>query len=336
MPEDGRPGLDEGNKLVGIEGIPGSGKSAIINALDMITNARSWPEEDLFENKLTGDRAKSGYVSIEFSDGRKVVWARENKEQSIELFWEPGHKPEYEKFTTIKQMGDVLGEFTGFKLLNLDKDEDAKGKSVKGENIQLVPLEETTPFLLSRISPETTLRRINRLGGGAGFESALTLIKQDIKAKTVEKELLDLQLQTSEKVVEILKDERWEKACDLYEKSKTLYEESDDAYEEAKELEELNAVLEHSLALLEINERFEKGVAWYEKAQALVAEANDCRTLAEELEDLSDSLELFRTALRSVKKQEKLVDEQIAELEEMLKITPCEDCDCWRYDLKVG
>lgn len=173
--------LDNLGDSVCIKGLNQSGKSNIYNAVSLVHNNEDWPEQDLFIDKSDPNSKPSteGYVEIEYSDGRIIRRSKTKSKNTYVLTYPDGQQ---EHLGTIRGAEDKINEFTGFVPMRLFKD-DPKEKPVM---VQMVPLDNTTPFLMTGTSPAGVLQAINRLSSGSLYDAARRLAETDQKKVQVE------------------------------------------------------------------------------------------------------------------------------------------------------
>ncbi len=183
--------LDDLGDSVCIKGPNQSGKSNIYNAVSLVHNNEDWPEQDLFIDKSDPNSKPSieGYVEIEYSDGRIIRRSKTKSKNTYVLTYPDGRQ---EHLGTIRGAEDKINEFTGFIPMRLFKD-DPKEKPVM---VQMVPLDNTTPFLMTGTSPAGVLQAINRLSSGSLYDSARRLAETDHKKVQAELSALTRQSET--------------------------------------------------------------------------------------------------------------------------------------------
>lgn len=187
--------LENVGDLFAIIGENQSGKSNVFYAVECALMGTPWAEEDMYTPKHAPDkRATSGFIRVDFDDGRTVLRSRNGATQTYELTYPNG---EVKVYKGVRGMGSVLEEFTGFSKVYLDDD---KGSPT---NLQLVPLAEASlPFLIMGATPETTQKRLNKLVGGADIEAAKVLVKGSLTNSLSRYQLLTEQEEAAAKIVD--------------------------------------------------------------------------------------------------------------------------------------
>jgi predicted ATP-dependent endonuclease of OLD family len=193
-------------KLVGFIGENDCGKSNIFRFLETTLNGESFPETHLFGDKVKGTRSKSGGGKIVFSNGLEVERRREGSKQYIKLSTEP------EPFKTVAEASKgPVAEATGFKRVVL-----GAGKDSRAESLQIVPLEDTAPFLIMGLSDASVLQKVNGLASGAKIERAKKELESELKSlKTGDYVVAHAMLAKAVQLLEIVEDTRWDELQEL-------------------------------------------------------------------------------------------------------------------------
>lgn len=156
--------------LNGIVGLNNHGKSSVYRALDMLLTNGNFRDKDIRRG------TKSGWARLDFTDGSWLRRGAGLKEIPLTLCDGINEPIEYGKYS---DMDAAVQQFTGFLDIKLDK----TGPS---ESIQMVSVNAPQGFLIEKASPETIMRRINRLAGGTGVDLAKVELEKLLKEQNKE------------------------------------------------------------------------------------------------------------------------------------------------------
>lgn len=321
--------IDNFKDLVAIVGLNGAGKSNIYLALETALTHGSFTEDDLYLDRITKKRAKSGSITvgIEVENGiRYITRTREGSKQSLILRWEDG---KVEEFRTIKdkELYDIVAKFTGFHRIKLDINDKT------GKCIQFVPLDETTPFLITGNSNEVVLRKVNTLASGAQIEKAKILIEKDVrKAET--------DLKVLQKLVEEKEQSKSNVSEDLLVELSECMENIDKLTGKIERLvkkrEKLTLILAQYKELMSTREQVKSyPLSLVEKSISKVEKrVNAIKELIAEKQDLLDKkgdyicfIEVINNKIDALSKLEKQLDI----MNKTFCLEECDTCDCYRY-----
>ena len=176
--------------LTSIIGENDQGKSNVYRALDMVLTNAPFTEAQLRYG------TKEGSVKVTFTDGTWIERTRKGTKQTCML------STMTQPFDTIKDITNIVQEFTGFKAITLDKNS-------KPESIQLIPIDAGQSYLVSGTSPDGVLRRINRLMSGSGIETARIVLDKELRVIEKSNAIQEIELTKQTKMVDCLDNEVW-------------------------------------------------------------------------------------------------------------------------------
>ena len=176
----------EFKNLTGIVGLNNQGKTNVFRALNMVLTNDNFREKDIRRG------TKSGSVTVTFTDGSWIKRGAGPKEDPLVLCDGVNDPVPYGKYS---DMTEAVQQFTGFLDVSLEK------KSTP-ESIQIVSVTAPQGFLIEKSSPETILRRINRLAGGSGVDVAKIELEKLLKDQNKTQATLSVAVEESTKVVD--------------------------------------------------------------------------------------------------------------------------------------
>lgn len=182
----------EFDTLTSIIGENDQGKSNVYRALEMVLLHKPFSESQLRYG------TKSGSVKVMFTDGTWIERTRDGSKQTCTLF--DGHAAF--TYNTIKDIGEVVINFTGFRPVMVDKNS-------RPESVQLIPIDAGQTFLITGISPDGVMRRINRLMAGSGVETARIALEKELRSIEKTNEVQEAAMREQEAVVEALNAPIW-------------------------------------------------------------------------------------------------------------------------------
>jgi DNA repair exonuclease SbcCD ATPase subunit len=310
--------LDNIEDLFAFIGENDCGKSNIWEAINMVVHNEPWPEEDLFENKLTKERTKSGFVRIVFDDGREITRERDGKSQSVTLVWEDGTTDVYK---TVKGLDETIAGFTGFAKIRVDKSDSTP------ESLQLIPIEEASlPFMISGIKEDGILRRLNRLAFGAGFESAKVLVDKDIRAREADLRVANTLKEQSERVVKVLEEDDWGVAEGMVAKAETLVEEACGYERKAETLTEIQDKISTTYGIVALRGLHDKLFETVSRLSEVLESYDESEKELEDIKNLEASINSTKQRLIALYRKQDELTEELESLSEILAKAVCETC----------
>jgi hypothetical protein len=169
------------------------GKSNVYNAIDMVLTNSPFTEGALRYG------TKEGWVRVTFHDGTWIERHRSGSKQKAVIF----DNKRTQEYNTIKDLGGIVEEFTGFKAVILDK-------QTKAESVQLVPIDAGQNFMIIGSSTEVVNRRIQRLMHGAGIETAKIQLEKEYRVLSKQAETDQKAFDKSEQLVKLLEEDTWD------------------------------------------------------------------------------------------------------------------------------
>jgi predicted ATP-dependent endonuclease of OLD family len=169
------------------------GKSNVYNAIDMVLTNSPFTEGALRYG------TKEGWVRVTFHDGTWIERHRSGSKQKAVLF----DNKRTQEYSTIKDLGGIVEEFTGFKAVVLDK-------QTKAESVQLVPIDAGQNFMIIGSSAEVVNRRIQRLMHGAGIETAKIQLEKEYRVLSKQAEVDQKAFDKSQELVKLLEEDTWD------------------------------------------------------------------------------------------------------------------------------
>lgn len=160
-----------------------AGKStSIYNTLEIVLLGENFSED------MVRIGCKRASIEVVFTDGSSTYWERAGKKQLVILKDASGSTRDY---TTVKDIVPLIREHSGCTEVILDK---SSGK----ESFQFVPLDAPQTYLLHGVAPSTVLRRITKVVGGSGAETAKQKIEADKRKLQNESDIKTTTLNTVE------------------------------------------------------------------------------------------------------------------------------------------
>lgn len=161
--------------LTRVEGENDAGKStSVYAALEIALLCDPFPESMV----RRGEREAS--IRVEFTDGSSVERRRSGAKQECTLVYADGTRKD---FLTVKDIVDEVRAFTGCQEIRLDK-------NASPESFQFIPLDAPQTYLLHGVDPRGVLKRITKVAGGAGIETAKATIESEIRKQNAAKDQL--------------------------------------------------------------------------------------------------------------------------------------------------
>lgn len=265
--------------LTSIIGENDAGKSNVYRALEMVLLNLPFSQAQLRYG------TKEGSVTVTFTDGTWIRRERKGSSQSCTLSTNP--KP----YVTIKDITEIVQEFTGFKPITIDK-------NTKAESVQMVPIDAGQTYLVKGTSADGVMRRVNRLLSGSGVETARIALEKDLRVIEKSNSQQVAEATKQEKVVNTLTAEVWDTVADTVLNSEALF----------VQLAEVNMNLE----LLDETRMVLQNVDRVLKAKASEPEVGYYTTLDKDLGELRD----IQQKLRTLGVNKAVVPESLAALED--------------------
>lgn len=154
------------DKLVAIVGQNQHGKSTIFRALDALLTMSPFTVEDISWGE------KEATIKVVLANNTWIERKRTKSGQVVSIFDnEKGKQVDYTTTTGVKA---EIERLTGIKSIKMDE-------SSSAEQLQIVPSDSPSNWLLEGISAETLLRRINKLMIGSGIEDAKKSFQSDMR-----------------------------------------------------------------------------------------------------------------------------------------------------------
>lgn len=193
--------------LTSIIGENDQGKSNVYRALDMVlTNAA-------FSDAQLRYGTKEGSVKVFFSDGTWIERTRKGTKQTCVLF--DGKKETV--YDTIKDITGIVQDFTGFKPITIDKNS-------RPESVQLIPIDAGQTFLITGISPDGVMRRVNRLMSGAGVETARLALEKELRVIEKSNAVQEAEMNRQQAIVDVLDSSVWGEVREMFDATKDKLE----------------------------------------------------------------------------------------------------------------
>lgn len=250
--------------LTSIIGENDQGKSNVYRALDMVLTNAPFTEAQLRYG------TKEGSVRVTFTDGSWIERTRKGAKQACLL--STMTKP----FDTIKDIGGIVQDFTGFRPVTLDKNS-------KPDSIQLIPIDAGQSYLVSGTSPDGVLRRINRLMSGSGIETARIVLDKELKVIEKSNATQEIELEKQSKVVACLDNEVWGEIAEEFEATNAKLKELDRLEESEVRLMEYQDVANVAASVIAAREKFGETL---QETYALRDRIASIKTLEQRVNDL--------------------------------------------------
>lgn len=303
--------IEDLGDLVSFIGDNGHGKSNVFKAIVMTVTNAAWPEHHLRRGQ------KDGYVEVWFSDGRMIRRSREKSKQMVELRHEDGRT---ETFQTIKDATELVVAFTGFHSIQLER-------TGKAECIQIVPLEDTAPFLISGNSDQTIRRKIETLASGAKIERAKGVLESEARKLRADLDTCVLLVAGSERVVGVLEDTRWETVNTSFESANTIFDQIESKYAAQQELATLEEAVLRAAKVRPLGDKAEAVSALLDQVEAGLEIIQTKRTKLETFEILDERVKAGKQTLIGLYEEEDRWKAEVDKLETALALTTCATCN---------
>lgn len=185
--------------LTSIIGENDQGKSNVYRGLEMVLQCQPFSDAQLRYG------TKEGSVTVYFTDGSWIERTRRGTKQTCTLH--DGKKAI--TYDTIKDIVGIVQDFTGFKPVTIDKNS-------KPESVQLIPIDAGQTFLITGISPDGVMRRINRLMSGAGIETARITLEKELRAIEKTNAVQEAEMNYQQTIVDALSNTVWDEIKELH------------------------------------------------------------------------------------------------------------------------
>ena len=250
--------------LTRIAGENGAGKTmCTFDALQIVCLGAPFTED------MVRGGAKFASIKLEFTDGSWIERVRDRSKQSCTICQADGEQITYD---TVNDIKDKIQEFTGFKMVELVKDDK--------ESFQFIGIDDPQTYLLDGTSDATALRKLTKVMGGTGAETAKATLESEVRTLVSQR---DVQTKLAADVEKRM-SEIWSQidVLDMEQTISDMEELRQTAESAERKLQTINALLDREDALLDQNEKL---AAVYSDAE-IASKIEELRSLIDTLNGL--------------------------------------------------